>query len=200
MKRLFSPYWLWVLFALPMAGLLWGIMAAPTSEAMTKAVHNGLHPAGEFAARFLIVAMMATPLVRLLPGWRGPRWLVRNRRYFGVASFAYAAVHTVFYVMDAGTLAAVVGDIPKTYIWTGWGAFVIFLPLAATSMDLALRKMGPKRWKALQRWTYGAAVLTLIHWAALVDWAGLVPALVQFSPVIALSVWRVMQSRSVQHA
>ena len=44
------------------------------------------------------------------------------------------------------------------------------------------------------------AVLTLIHWAALDDWAGLVPALVQFSPVIALSVWRVMQSRSVQHA
>ena len=46
--------------------------------------HELVHPSGEFSARFLIVAMMATPLAMLLRGWRGPIWLKKNRRYLGV--------------------------------------------------------------------------------------------------------------------
>ena len=45
-------------------------------------------------------------------------------------------------------------------------------------------------WKPLQRWVYGAAVLTLLHWAALHDWGGIGPALVHFGPLAALSIWR----------
>lgn len=188
MKRLsvLSPYWLWLLFAVPAIGM--------TYEALTstnpRVFHMLVHPSGEFAARFLIVAMMATPLALLFKGWRGPRWLKKNRRYLGVASFGYAALHTVFYLIDKSSMATVVSELSRLYIWTGWIAFVIFVPLAVTSMDYFVRKMGP-RWKTLQRWTYGAAVLTLVHWAALHDWGGIAPAMVHFGPLIALEAYRV---------
>ena len=189
-KKYLSPFYLWVLLSVPAIGLSFGVITAEDG----RAIHEALHPTGEFAARFTIIAMMATPLVMLLPGWRGPRWLVRNRRYFGVAAFGYALLHTLFYVIDRGSVDRVMSQIGELYIWTGWVAFLIFIPLALTSMDYALRKMGPKRWKRLQRLTYVAAGLTVLHWAALDDWGGLVPALVQFSPIIALSIYRVVQN------
>ena len=149
-----------------------------------------LHPTGEFSARFMIIAMLASPLMLVFKGWRGPLWLKRNRRCFGVAAFGYAALHTLFYLVDAQSLARVLAEVPRLYIWTGWLAFAIFVPLAATSMDYFVRAMGPK-WKRLQRWTYAAAVLTLIHWAAVHNWGGIGPALVHFGPLAVLEAYRV---------
>ena len=152
--------------------------------------HDLVHPTGEFAARFLIIAMMATPLCLLLRDWRGPRWLKRNRRYFGVAAFGYAAAHTAFYLVDKGAMDRVIAELPRLYIWTGWIALAIFVPLALTSMDFFVRRMGPA-WKTLQRWTYVAAMLTLLHWAALHDWTTPGAALVHFGPLVLLEGYRV---------
>jgi sulfoxide reductase heme-binding subunit YedZ len=181
-----SPYWLWALLALPAAAMVNEVVTATSPRVF----HELLHPTGEFAARFMIIAMIATPLTMLLKGWRGPIWLKKNRRYFGVAAFGYALLHTIFYIVDVSTLTKVIAQLPRLDIWTGWLAFVIFIPLAVTSMDYFVRKMGP-RWKKLQRWTYGAAVLTLVHWAALHDWDGLGAALVHFVPLIALEGYRI---------
>lgn len=101
-----------------------------------------------------------------------------------MAAFGYAAMHTILYLVDQNSVARVLADLPKLYIWTGWIAFVIFIPLAATSMDYFVRRMGPN-WKRLQRWTYAAAVLTLIHWAALHDWGGYWPSFGAFWPTWA---------------
>ncbi len=185
MARLY-PYWLWLLLAIPGFGMA-SALAGATDP---KIYHELLHPTGEFSARFMIIAMLASPLVLLLRGWRGPQWLKKNRRYFGVAAFGYAALHTVFYLIDEGSLARVAADIPKFYIWTGWIAFLIFIPLAVTSMDYFVRRMGSS-WKTLQRTTYAAAVLTLLHWAALHDWGGIGPALVHFGPLAILEGYRV---------
>ena len=184
-----SPYWLWALLALPGFGLLASLIAAPDAEATATAIHEALHPTGEFAARFMIIAMLASPLALVFKGWRGPRWLKKNRRYFGVAAFAYALAHTVLYLVDLGTVQKVVADLPKLYIWTGWIAFLIFVPLAITSSDYFVRKMG-RNWKTMQRTTYAAAVLTLLHWASLHDWGGLGPALVHFVPLGLLESYR----------
>lgn len=189
MKRFFetlSPYWLWALLSLPAAGFL----AAAYGSNDPKIFEELLHPTGEFSARFMIIAMIATPLTLLFKGWRGPRWLVKNRRYFGVAAFFYALLHTIFYLVDAQTLARVVAELPRFEYWTGWLAFVLFIPLAVTSHDYFVRLMGP-RWKQLQRWTYAAAVLTLVHWAALHDWGGIGAALVHFVPLAALEGYRI---------
>ncbi|MXY33701.1 MAG: iron reductase [Boseongicola sp. SB0664_bin_43] len=197
MSRLFfaiSPYWLWALLALPAAGMIAEVAESPSPRVF----HELLHPTGEFSARFMIIALMATPLAMILKDWRGPRWLKRNRRYFGVAAFGYALAHTVFYLVDAGTLARIFGEALRLDIWTGWLAFFIFIPLAATSMDYCVRKLGP-RWKVLQRWVYGAAILTLVHWAALHDWGGLGPALVHFVPLGFLQAYRVWHHFARRH-
>lgn len=185
MSRL-SPYWLWIVLSLPAFGMAYEI-ATSTNP---RVVHILLHPTGEFSARFLIIAMLATPLCMLFKGWRGPRWLRKNRRYFGVAAFAYAALHTVFYIYDAATIERMLQQLPRLYIWTGWAAFAIFIPLAVTSMDYFVRKMGPA-WKTLQRWTYPAAVLTLVHWAALHDWRDPTAAIVHFTPLALLEAYRI---------
>jgi len=188
MKRFFdtiSPYWLWALLSLPAAGFL----AAASGSDDPKIFEELLHPTGEFSARFMIIAMIATPLTLLFKGWRGPRWLVKNRRYFGVAAFGYALFHTVLYLVDAETMSRILAEAPKLEYWTGWLAFAIFIPLAVTSTDYFVRVMGP-RWKQLQRWTYAAAVLTLVHWAVLQNWGGVGLALVHFGPLAVLEACR----------
>lgn len=180
------PFGLWALFALPAVAMTVAIFVSDDPTML----HQMVHPSGEFSARFLIVTMMASPLALLLRDWRGPKWMKRNRRYLGVAAFGYALLHTILYLIDKAALAPVLSDLPKFYIWTGWIAFLIFVPLAITSNNWFVRKMGTW-WKWLQRWTYAAAVLTLAHWAALNDWGGVTPALVHFGPLIALEAYRI---------
>ena len=187
MRHIFQhPYFIWVLFSIPGVMRLNGALTSDDP----RIVHQLLHPSGEFSARFLIVAMLATPLKVLLRGGRGPIWLKKNRRYLGVAAFGYALLHTVFYVLDVATVDRMLNDLPKFYIWTGWIAFAIFIPLAMTSDDHFVRKMGPV-WKTLQRWTYAAAVLTLLHWAALHNWDHPMAAIAHFAPLTLLEVYRV---------
>jgi sulfoxide reductase heme-binding subunit YedZ len=196
MSRTTQTYALWALLSLPPVLWMW---EAATSD-NPRILHILVHPTGEWSARLLIVTLMVTPLAMLLHampqyGRAIAGWLRRSRRYLGVAAFAYAALHTAFYLMDKGSLARVLSELPRTYIWTGWAAFAIFLPLAATSMDLAVRKLGVW-WKPLQRLTYAAAVLTLVHWAALHDWGHPTAALVHFAPLAALEVWRIANIRA----
>jgi sulfoxide reductase heme-binding subunit YedZ len=182
--RRLDPYWLWLLLSLPAFGML---AEAATADS-DRVLHQLLHPTGEWGARLVIITLMATPLMMLFKGWRGPRWLVRNRRYFGVAAFGYALLHTVFYLMSE-PWARVVDEMTALDMAAGWLAFLIFLPLAATSFNWAVRRMGTW-WKWLQRWTYAAAILTLVHWAALHGWRNPGPALVQFAPLVALETYR----------
>jgi sulfoxide reductase heme-binding subunit YedZ len=115
--------------------------------------------------------------------------MMKRRRCLGVAAFAYALVHTALYLVDEGAAAFMKIEISKLYIWTGWLAFLIFVPLAVTSTDGWVRKLG-HRWKTLQRFVYAAAVLTLLHWAALHDWGGIGAAMVHFGPLIGLEAYR----------
>lgn len=180
-----NPYVFWVILCIPAIPMLADLMTSDNP----RIIHRLVHPTGEFAARFLIITLMITPLMILLPKWRGPRWLMKRRRYIGVAAFGYAAAHTVFYMIDKGAIAITGNELGKTVIWSGWLAFLIFVPLAITSTDGWVRRLGTS-WKPMQRWVYAAAVLTLLHWAVLHDWGGAVPALIHFGPLIALEVYR----------
>ena len=179
-----SPYWLWAVLALPAMGMI-----SPFFEEEARALRGVIHGSGEFAARFMIISMMATPLMLLTKGSRFARWLRANRRYFGVAAFGYAALHTLAYVLVEGTVDRVLAEATEFDMLTGWLAFFIFIPLAATSMDYAVRRLGTW-WKPLQRWTYGAAVLTLLHWASLHNWGSWPPAAVHFAPLALLTLYR----------
>jgi len=181
-----NPYWLWGVLSLPAFMMIYGLFTSSDP----RIIHILVHPSGETSARLLIITMMATPLAMLLKGWRGPIWLKKNRRYLGVAAFGYAALHTIFYVMDKASPERIIDELPRFYIWTGWIAFVIFIPLAVTSLDYFMRVMGPN-WKSLQRTTYAAAVLTLLHWAALHNWERPWGAIVHFAPLAILEAYRI---------
>jgi methionine sulfoxide reductase heme-binding subunit len=175
---------IWTLLAIPGIVVLWEFAEGEISEGRV------VHETGEFAVRFLIVTLIATPLAMMFPSTWLTRWLVLNRRYFGLASFGYAFVHALFYLREEGS-GQVAEEFFRFGILTGWIAFFIFILLAITSNDLAMRELGPT-WKRIQRWVYLAAVLTILHWVYVdlkhQEW---VPALLHFSPVIVLSVYRI---------
>lgn len=179
-----SPYWLWAVLAIPALS-----MSVPLFGDDGRAFHRLLHPTGEWAARLMIVSMLATPFMYLTRGANWARWLKKNRRYFGVAAFGYAALHTYVYLVDKGSISQILAQATDLDMFAGWVAMIVFIPLAATSMDYAVRKLG-KWWKPLQRFTYLAAAATLLHWAALHGWRGAGGALINFSPLIVLSLYR----------
>jgi sulfoxide reductase heme-binding subunit YedZ len=155
-----------------------------------KAFHGLLHPTGEVAARFMITGMMASGLMLLFKGRAWPRWLMHHRRDIEVAAFAYAALHVQVYMIDRGTLDRIVDQLPQTRIWTGWLAFLVFVPLAVTSNDAAQRWLHAG-WKTMQRAAWPAAVLVLFHWAAMKDWGSWPPALIHFGPLLGLWGYRI---------
>jgi sulfoxide reductase heme-binding subunit YedZ len=185
MKAFFgSPYLLWLLMAIPAIGL--------TNQLLQGSARYGMlmHITGEFSVRFLVVSLIASPLNMLFPKGAIANWLLRNRRFFGLAAFAYALLHTIFYILEE-PLAEAVNEFFSVGIFTGWVAFFIFVPLAITSTDAAIRRMGAN-WKRLQRWVYLAALMSLLHWALVstkhTHWT---PALVHFSPFILFSTYRI---------
>ena len=177
---------LWFVLCLPAAAFAFGGITGGLSA------HAALHPSGEMAARLMIVTMMASSLRAVLPGARWTSWLMRRRRDFGVAAFAYAVLHTAFYLIDQGTLAAVLGELGQAGIWTGWLACLIMLPLALTSNDTAVRRLG-RRWKTLHRWVYPAAILMVAHWAFIVGGIGAVSA--HLLPLAGVHAWRLHRQR-----
>ena len=167
----------WVLLSLPALVLLQRYFSGELIAM------DMLQPTGEWSARFMIAAMLLSPLLSLL----GPRiwltWLIQRRRALGVAAFAYAVLHLVFYVIDMGNLDDILAEFLALGIWTGWAAMLLFVPLAVTSNDASMRML-KKGWKRLQRLVYPAAILVLVHWIFIHNNLG--TALLHFMPLILL--------------
>lgn len=189
-----SRAFIWALLALPAIPMTLALLNGSPGPDGQSVVHTLLHPTGEFAARFMIVAMCITPLRMLFPRARFWSWMMQRRRYFGVAAFGYALAHTIFYILDMETVQAMLAEFFALGIWTGWLAFVIFVPLAVTSNDYFVRVMG-RNWKQLQRWVYLAAVATLVHWIFVHNNLG--PALVHFVPLAGLEIYRIWRNQTV---
>ena len=177
------PWFFWALLCVPGVPMMAGLASGNATAEML------LHPSGEFAARFMIIAMMVTPLSMLFRGAGWTRWLMQRRRALGVAAFGYAAFHTLLYVVDMGSLKDMLAEFWALGIWTGWAAFAIFIPLAVTSNDAAVRWLR-RAWQPLHRWVYAAAVLTLLHWIFVHNNIG--PALVHFLPLALLEAYRLI--------
>ncbi|MEK6637873.1 MAG: ferric reductase-like transmembrane domain-containing protein, partial [Pseudomonadota bacterium] len=128
-----SRMFLWALLSLPALAMLIGYGRGQVSALEL------LHPTGEFSARLMIVAMMLSPLVALLGPKPWLNWFVKRRRYFGVAAFGYALLHLAFYVIDMESVANMLAEIGALGIWTGWFAMLLFVPLALTSNNAAMR-------------------------------------------------------------
>lgn len=124
---------------------------------------EAVHLSGRWAVYLLLLAMMVSPLRLLWPSRAWTAWLLKSRRYFGVASFAYAALHTAVYLERKGTLHRVLTEAQDPGMGAGWLALLLFVPLAVSSNDFSVRWLR-RSWKRLHRLVYPAAFLAMAHW------------------------------------
>ena len=138
----------------------WIVTRAATGALEPKVVTEMLHLTGQWTVRFLMLALLVTPLMRSA---RYPR-LVAVRRMVGVAAFAYAAAHLTLYVVDQHfDLAHVASEIAlRVYLTIGFVAWLGLAALAATSTDGMIRRLGA-RWRTLHSLVYPIAALGLLH-------------------------------------
>ena len=117
---------------------------------------------GEWTLRFLLITLTVTPL-RKYTGWH---WLIRLRRMLGLFTFAYGVSHLLTYVWldQFFDWEAIARDIIKRpFITVGFAALMLMLPLAVTSSNYAIRKLGGRRWQSLHRAIYPIAILGCVH-------------------------------------
>lgn len=135
----------------PMAGLA----GANPVEFVTRS-------SGTWALVFLLLALAVSPLRKIT----GVAWLMRLRRPLGLACFGYALVHLATWVWLEHwfELAPMITDVIKRpFITAGFVALVLLVPLAVTSTDTMMRRLG-RRWGTLHRLVYVAAVLAVLHY------------------------------------
>lgn len=147
------------------------------------------HKLGELGLQALILGLAVTPL-RGLIGLN----LMRFRRAIGVLTFYYIGTHLlVWLVLDVQILSQIWADILKRpYITIGMGAFLMMLPLAVTSNNLSVRKLGP-RWRKLHKLVYPAAILGGVHFIMVVKgWQ--VEPMIYLSVILALLLYRMVKS------
>jgi methionine sulfoxide reductase heme-binding subunit len=150
---------LWLLLAAPFAWYAWGAVANTLGANPAEALIRGF---GDWTLRFLVLTLAITPL-RQWTGWNG---LARFRRALGVTTFLYSTLHLLSYAwLDQGlVLADLLKDIAKRpFILVGTLAWLGMLPLALTSFNAAIKKLGARRWQALHRSIYAIVLLGLLH-------------------------------------
>ena len=120
---------------------------------------------GEIGLKLLVLGLLITPL----RNWTGVN-LIKFRRAIGVTTFFFILAHfLVFAILDVQSVSRVWTEIVKRpYVTVGMASFLMLIPLALTSNNKALRKLGPVKWRKLHKLTYPIAVLAAIHYLWLV--------------------------------
>lgn len=156
--------------------LIFGLCLVPLGLLIADALADGLgaNPVeairlftGDWTLRFLLVALAVTPL-RRLTGWNA---LLRLRRMLGLYAFFYACLHFISYIwLDQQFMFdEIMADVVKRpYITVGVASFLGLLPLAATSTNGMVRRLGARRWQRLHRLVYAIAIGGVVHFLWLV--------------------------------
>jgi sulfoxide reductase heme-binding subunit YedZ len=117
---------------------------------------------GTWTLTFLLITLSVTPLRQ----WTGMNWLLALRRMLGLYTFFYAVLHFLSYVwLDQWfDWSAIVKDVTKhRYVLVGFTAFLCLIPLAVTSTNAMMRRLG-KRWQVLHRLVYLIGMLGVVHY------------------------------------
>ena len=143
---------------LPFANMAW----LTVQGALTEPLEYITHQTGDWALYFLCITLAVTPL-RRFTGWN---WVIRLRRMLGLFCFVYALLHfTTFLWFDHFfDWSAMWKDVLKRpFITVGFIAFLMLVPLAATSTNGMVKRLGGKRWRWLHRLIYVIAPLAILH-------------------------------------
>ena len=152
------PTWVvWLLGLVPLGLLVWGAVAGGLGADPVKAIERGL---GERGLQFLLASLAITPLRRF--GLN----LLKFRRALGLLSFLYVSLHlTAWICLDLGLrFDEMLADLYKRpYVIVGMVGFLTLLPLAVTSSNAAIRRMGAASWARLHRLAYLAILAAILH-------------------------------------
>lgn len=157
-QRVFKP----AVFILSCGPAAWLLFAALTGKAGPNPIEYIIRYCGDWALRFLLIALAVTP-VRILTGWT---FLGRVRRMVGLFAFFYVCLHISAYVgLDQFfNWPAIWADIVKrVYITVGMAAFATLIPLAVTSTDGMVKRLGARNWRRLHRAVYFIGVAGIVH-------------------------------------
>ncbi|MDG2522659.1 protein-methionine-sulfoxide reductase heme-binding subunit MsrQ [Caulobacter segnis] len=181
----------WAVWLACFAPFVWLAAQAALGELGANPIERLIRQLGVWGLRLLIVGLAITPAARI---FRQPR-LIRFRRTIGLFAFAYVSAHLLTYVgVDQYfDLAAVWRDILKRpFITLGMLGFVLLIPLAVTSTNGMIRRLGPQAWRRLHWLIYAIVPLGVVHYYLLVK-ADHRPPLVYGAIVLALLGWRVVE-------
>jgi len=148
----------------PLAMLCWD---ASRGRLGANPVEFILRTTGALTLIFLLLSLAVTPLRKTL----GLPWMIKLRRMLGLFAFFYAFLHLTTYVwFDKSFNAnAVIEDtLKRPFITLGMASFLLLVPLALTSTDKMVRRLGGKRWRWLHRAAYVAAIGGVVHYYMLV--------------------------------
>ncbi len=150
---------MFLLCLVPVARLAWLAwrhdLGANPIEHITRAT-------GWWTLAFLMITLTVTPARRLL----SQPWLLRLRRMLGLFAFFYVSLHftTYLWLDQFFDVAAIVKDVIKRpFITVGFSAFVLLIPLAATSTNAMVKRLGARRWRWLHKAVYVIGTLGVIH-------------------------------------
>ncbi|MBB3284508.1 sulfoxide reductase heme-binding subunit YedZ [Mitsuaria sp. TWR114] len=151
-----------VLFLLCLLPLAWYVFGAFTERLGANPAETLIRGLGDWALRLLWITLAVTPLRT----WTNQPALARFRRMLGLFAFFYASLHLLAYGwLDKGLdLADILRDIGKRpFILMGFTAWLLLVPLAATSFNRAIKALGAPRWQALHKLVYAIAIVGLMH-------------------------------------
>jgi sulfoxide reductase heme-binding subunit YedZ len=183
-----------VIFFVSLIPLAWMSYGVVTDSLGANPIEAVTRDSGLWALRFLILTLLVTP-VRWFSGLN----LVPVRRMLGLYVFFYATLHMLLYLWldQFFDLSEIIKDIIKRpFITIGFVSYLCLLPLAMTSNQAMIRKMGGKRWKKLHQLSYVILVISCLHFYMLVKLDNLEPIIysVIASLVLAPRLFRSIQS------
>ncbi|WP_340244862.1 protein-methionine-sulfoxide reductase heme-binding subunit MsrQ [Sulfitobacter pontiacus] len=180
----------WVVYIVGLLPIPWLLFQAQTGGLGAEPIKALEKELGLLALQLLIAGLAITPARRYLR-----LNLIRFRRALGLLAFIYVSLHLlVWLVLDVGILSQIWADILKRpYITIGMAGFACLVPLAATSNNFSIRKLGGT-WRKLHRLTYLAAILAGVHFIWLVKGFQIEP-LLYMAAILALLVLRLPKRR-----
>lgn len=181
----------WLLYLLGAAYAAWYFWLGLSNQLGPEPINALERAYGLIALKLLVAGLVVSPLRR----WTGIN-LMKFRRAIGVTAFFFLLAHlTVFAVLDVQSLGRVWTEVIKRpYVTIGMAGFLLLLPLAITSNNLAVRRMGGAAWRKLHWLVYPAAVLGAVHYIWLVKgWQ--VEPLVYLAIIVVLLAIRVKWNR-----
>ena len=146
---------------------------------------------GRWAMRLLVLALAITPLARALRR----RWLIRCRRVIGLTAFAYASLHLGSYVVIDQVWRAPQMLVTRTYLLLGTLAWLLLIPMAATSSNAAVRRLGGDAWKRLHRAIHLVAPLAAGHFLLASNGGAPAEAVLESAAIVLLLAGRMLRRR-----